>query len=122
MNSTIVVFLVLPGNDDLGTMGAWYVFASIGLYPMIPGVGGLSVNIPAFENISIDLPNNNSLIIDKTGPDNFFIKSLSFDKDEPHNSTWINWDKISKGGVLSFEITNNNQSNWGINESPPSFN
>ena len=75
----------------------------------------------AFENISIDLPNNNSLIIDKTGPDNFFIKSLSFDK-TAHNSTWINWDKISKGGVLSFEITNNNQSKWGINESPPSFN
>ena len=111
----------LPGNDDLGTMGAWYVFASIGLYPMIPGVGGFSINIPAFENISIDLPNNNSLIIDKTGPDNFFIKSLSFDK-TAHNSTWINWDKISKGGVLSFEITNNNQSIWGINEPPPSFN
>ena len=111
----------LPGNDDLGTMGAWYVFASIGLYPMIPGVGGFSINIPAFENISIDLPNNNSLIIDKTGPDNFFIKSLSFNK-AAHNSTWINWDKISKGGVLSFEITNNNQSKWGINESPPSFN
>ena len=30
----------LPGNDDLGTMGAWYVFACIGLYPEIPGVGG----------------------------------------------------------------------------------
>lgn len=31
----------LPGNDDLGTMGAWYVFACIGLYPEIPGVGGI---------------------------------------------------------------------------------
>ena len=110
----------LPGNDDLGTMGAWYVFASIGLYPMIPGVGGLSVNIPAFENISINLSNNKILKINKTGPKNFFIKSLSFN-DEPHNSTWINWNKISKGGVLSFETANNNQSNWGINESPPSF-
>ena len=111
----------LPGNDDLGTMGAWYVFASIGLYPMIPGVGGFSINIPAFENISIDLPNNNFLKINKTGPDNFFVKSLSFN-DTFHNSTWINWNKISKGGVLSFEITNNNQSNWGTNKSPPSFN
>ena len=110
----------LPGNDDLGTMGAWYVFASIGLYPMIPGIGGFSINIPAFENISIDLPNNNILKINKTGPDNFFIKSLSFN-DTSHNSTWINWNMISKGGVLSFEIANNNQSNWGINETPPSF-
>ncbi len=110
----------LPGNDDLGTMGAWYVFASIGLYPMIPGVGGLSVNIPAFENISINLPNNKILKINKTGPENFFIKSLSFN-DEPHNSTWINWNKIRDGGFLSFEIANNNQSNWGVNELPPSF-
>jgi predicted alpha-1,2-mannosidase len=110
----------LPGNDDLGTMGAWYVFASIGLYPMIPGVGGLSINIPAFENISINLPNNKILKINKTGPENFFIKSLSFN-DEPHNSTWINWNKIRDGGFLSFETANNNQSNWGVNELPPSF-
>ena len=110
----------LPGNDDLGTMGAWYVFASVGLYPMIPGVGGFSINIPAFENISINLPNNKILNINKTGPENFFIKSLSFN-DEAHNSTWINWNKIKDGGFLSFEITNNNQSNWGINETPPSF-
>ncbi len=46
----------LPGNDDLGTMGAWYVFASIGLYPMIPGVGGFSANAPQFDEISIDFP------------------------------------------------------------------
>ena len=38
----------LPGNDDLGTMGAWYVFACIGLYPEIPGVGGFTVNTPIF--------------------------------------------------------------------------
>ena len=110
----------LPGNDDLGTMGAWYVFASVGLYPMIPGVGGFSVNIPAFENISINLPNNKILKINKTGPENFFIKSLSFN-DEAHNSTWINWNMIRDGGFLSFEIANNNQSNWGVNEPPPSF-
>ena len=110
----------LPGNDDLGTMGAWYVFASVGLYPMIPGVGGFSINIPAFENISINLPNNKILNINKTGLENFFIKSLSFN-DEAHNSTWINWNKIKDGGFLSFEITNNNQSNWGVNELPPSF-
>ena len=39
----------LPGNDDLGTMGAWYVFACIGLYPEIPGVGGFTVNTPIFS-------------------------------------------------------------------------
>ena len=41
----------LPGNDDLGTMGAWYVFACIGLYPEIPGVGGFTINTPIFSSV-----------------------------------------------------------------------
>ena len=24
----------LPGNDDYGTMSAWYIFASLGFYPL----------------------------------------------------------------------------------------
>ncbi|HEY4789346.1 MAG TPA: GH92 family glycosyl hydrolase, partial [Bacteroidales bacterium] len=40
----------LPGNDDLGAMGSWYVWASIGLYPMIPGYGGFSVHSPSFPS------------------------------------------------------------------------
>ena len=33
-----------PGNDDLGTMSAWYAFAAIGLYPEIPGTDVLAVD------------------------------------------------------------------------------
>ena len=87
---------------------------------MISCVCCFSVNIKAFENISINLPFNKILKINKTGPENFFIKSLSFN-DEAHNSTWINWNMIRDGGYLSLEIANNNQSNWGVNETPPRF-
>jgi predicted alpha-1,2-mannosidase len=110
----------LPGNDDLGAMGAWYVFASIGLYPMIPGVGGFSINIPQFQDILVNLPNDKVLKIQKIGADSFFIKSLHFN-DEPHNSTWISWEKINKGGTLNYEIINNSNSNWGKDDTPPSF-
>lgn len=41
----------LPGNDDLGTMGAWYIFACIGLYPEIPGIGGFTINTPIFSSV-----------------------------------------------------------------------
>lgn len=33
--------------------GAWYVFASIGMYPMVLGVGGFSLNMPQFSDIRI---------------------------------------------------------------------
>ena len=111
----------LPGNDDLGTMGAWYVFASIGLYPMIPGIGGFSINIPQFQDILIDLPNNKKLQITKKGPDSFIIDSLFF-KNKLHDSTWIDWNKINNGGSLHFETTDNKKSNWGKSKTPPSFN
>ncbi len=46
----------MPGNDDCGSMGSWYVFASIGLYPMIPGIAGFSVSLPYFNNITLHFP------------------------------------------------------------------
>ena len=45
-----------PGNDDLGTLSAWYVFGALGLYPEVPGVGLLAIGSPLFERASIALP------------------------------------------------------------------
>ena len=110
----------LPGNDDLGTMGAWYVFASVGLYPLIPGVGGFSINIPQFNSIDISLPKNNILKIRKNKSKNYFINSLKFVGIE-QNSTWIWWDKIKNGGILDFSISENSSSNLNLIK-PPSYN
>jgi predicted alpha-1,2-mannosidase len=110
----------LPGNDDLGTMGAWYVFASVGLYPLIPGVGGFSINIPQFNSIDISLPNDKILKIRKNKSKNYFINSLKFVGIE-QNSTWISWNKIKNGGVLDFSISENNSSNLNLIK-PPSYN
>ena len=110
----------LPGNDDLGTMGAWYVFASVGLYPLIPGVGGFSINIPQFDSIDISLPKNNILKIRKNESKNYFINSLKFVGIE-QNSTWIWWNKIKNGGVLDFSISENSSSNLNLIK-PPSYN
>merc|ERR1712078_313283 len=110
----------LPGNDDLGTMGAWYVFASVGLYPLIPGVGGFSLNIPQFNSIDIKLPDDKILKIRKKGGKNYFINSLKF-REKPHYSTWINWDMIKKGGVLDYHISDKKNDKWFLN-APPSYN
>ena len=110
----------LPGNDDLGTMGAWYVYASVGLYPLIPGIGGFSLNIPQFNSIDIKLPDDKILKIRKRGGKNYFINSLKF-RGKPHYSTWINWDMIKKGGVLDYHISDQKNDKWFLN-APPSYN
>ena len=52
-----------PGNDDLGTMSAWYVFGALGLYPEVPGVGLLAMASPLFGRTSIALPNHKHPVI-----------------------------------------------------------
>ena len=44
-----------PGNDDLGTMSAWYVLASLGLYPAIPGTDVLTLGSPLFAHARLRL-------------------------------------------------------------------
>src|SRR5207245_2822222 len=42
-----------PGNDDLGAMSSWYVWAAIGVYPQTPGTPLLSINSPLFETVIV---------------------------------------------------------------------
>lgn len=46
----------LPGNDDLGTMSAWYVWTALGLYPQTAGAPGYTIASPVFESASVRLP------------------------------------------------------------------
>jgi putative alpha-1,2-mannosidase len=43
----------LAGNDDLGSMSAWYVWASLGLYPLTPGTANLGLGVPAFDEVVV---------------------------------------------------------------------
>ena len=87
----------LPGNDDLGT-GAWYVFASAGLYPLIPGVGGFSTNIPHYDKITLGNGNILNVSDDTNGK---FLNKMELNK-VPLVSSWVSWNKIKLGGEMKF--------------------
>lgn len=110
----------LPGNDDLGTMGAWYVFASVGLYPMIPGVGGFSVNTPQYEKVTITFPKG-KLTINGGSTELQYIKSLKWNN-KNYTDTWLDWETIKNGGTLDFKTSKEPQKSWGKNQTPPSYN
>jgi predicted alpha-1,2-mannosidase len=107
----------LPGNDDLGTMGSWYVFSSIGLYPVIPGVGGFALNLPKFRKIEIKLPND-VLTIQKHNQNIDVIKSVSVNALSHHN-TWLSLNQIKNGGTITFN--KNLDKKWIIKESAPTY-
>ena len=107
----------LPGNDDLGTMGSWYVFSSIGLYPVIPGVGGFAMNLPKFKKIKIRLPND-VLTIQKYNENIDVIKSVTVNALSHHN-TWLSLNQIKNGGTITFNKNVDNK--WIIKENAPNY-
>ena len=109
----------LPGNDDLGAMGAWYVFANIGLYPVVPAVAGFSINSPSFPQIDIHLAKG-VLHITGGGENNAYIHSLQL-HGKPYNSTWLPLEQVEKGGELAFTLSGDSMQDWALEDTPPSF-
>ena len=51
-----------PGNDDLGALSSWYVWAAIGLFPVTPGEADLALASPLFPSVTITLPDGHRLV------------------------------------------------------------
>ena len=113
-----------PGNDDLGALSSWYVWAALGLYPITPGTTLLTVNTPLFDRAEIALPAGKSIKISAPGASNGmkYINGLSIDG-QPTDHTFVSDSIISTGGDLTFSLATIPNRLWGTAESsaPPSF-
>lgn len=109
----------LPGNDDLGSMGAWYVWATLGLYPEIPGVAGFAVNTPLFPNAVVHTAHGDITI--KGGSEKHaYTRSLTLNG-KKINGTWIDWESLKGGATLDFSTSATPDKKWGTAVAPPSF-
>ena len=114
----------LPGNDDLGATSSWYLFATLGLYPVIPGEGGLAIHGPYFSQIDLHLENGKKIRIHREG-EGIYIHNLVKDG-TPYSSTWINWSDLKNGANLEFTMAREPSTEpnaWGTKAAdvPPSF-
>ena len=44
-----------PGDEDNGSMGAWFIFNMLGLYPLSPGSDEYVLGSPLFANVTLDV-------------------------------------------------------------------
>ena len=94
----------IPGNDDLGTMGAWYVFSAAGFYPSA-GQPWYWIGSPLFARITFHLSGGNDLVVRAPGAsaENLYIKSARLNGaalDRP----FFDHDDIGAGGELVLEM------------------
>jgi len=108
----------LPGNDDLGATSAWAVFAQLGFYPEIPGVGGVTVNSPMFPSATLLLGDHRLQIRADGAPGKLYVQGISLDG-QPVQNWWIKWEKLKHANTLEFTLSG--QSNHQPGEAPPSF-
>ena len=55
------------GNEDAGQLSSWYVFATLGFYPVQPASGNYVAGIPLVAKATISVPGRKKLIIEKLG-------------------------------------------------------
>ncbi len=112
----------LPGNDDLGATSSWQVWAMLGMYPAIPGVGGVVLGSPTFPKTTVTLAGGKKLVITAAAaaPDKPYVKSLRVNG-AASTSTWIPWSTLAAGATLDFELVSA-ATTWGTGaaDRPPS--
>lgn len=111
----------LSGNEDCGQMSAWYVFSSMGLYPMNPASGEYEIGSPIFEKSTINLPGKKTFVIEaeNVSEKNFYIQSATLNG-AAFNHTAITHQQIVKGGVLHFVMGPEPNKKWGQKTNIPS--
>lgn len=93
----------LIGNEDCGQMSAWYVFSSLGLYPVHPVAGVYVFGSPLCREAVIHTVSGKDfrIIARNNSSDNIYIQSVLLDG-RPYEYSWISHEDIMAGGELVF--------------------
>jgi predicted alpha-1,2-mannosidase len=112
----------IPGNDDLGATSGVYVWNALGLYPAVPGVGGMVLGAPMFNKVVLRLAGDRTLVISKSG-DGIYVDGALLDG-VPFRSSWLSLEKIHPGTThLAFRMSTqpNRERGSAVEDRPPLF-
>lgn len=112
-----------PGNDDLGEMSSWYIFAALGMYPELPGSDVLVLDSPLFPKAAVHLQTGDITIIGGgAAPDAPYVQSLTVNG-QPWNKPWLRYSDLAHNGNLTYTLGSAPETTWGGNPSdiPPSY-
>lgn len=101
----------IPGNDDAGTMSAWYIFSAMGFYPIAGGDTYL-IGSPIFEKVIVHLSKGDLIITAKnSGGENIYVQKVQLNG-KPLTKPWFKHSDIANGGKLEFVMGNKPAENF----------
>lgn len=97
----------LSGNDDCGQMSAWYIFSSLGFYPVCPGSDEYILGSPLVKSAKINLENGSVIAITakNQSEQNKYVKAVYWN-DVKMKDFRLSYQNMKNGGKLVFEMTN----------------
>ncbi len=113
----------LPGNDDLGTMSSWYVWAALGLYPLIPGRAGFVLGSPLFPRVTLTLGGHRvSIVANGASQKAPYVQQLLVDGSS-YSSQWLPLSTLADANVLTYTMASTPNRAWGSApvDAPPSL-
>jgi predicted alpha-1,2-mannosidase len=94
----------LDGNDDAGTLSAWYVFSALGLYP-VAGSDQYELGAPLFERAEVKLKHKPLVILaENFAPQPCYVQKVWLNG-IPLDRPWLRHAEIEHGGVLRFAMS-----------------
>lgn len=111
------------GDEDNGEQSAWYLFSSLGFYPLVMGGNEYAVGSPLFKKATLHLENGHQLVVKapKNSTRNIYVQGLKVNG-KRWTSTSLPSDLIARGGTLEFDM-GSKPSSWGTgkNDAPSSL-
>jgi predicted alpha-1,2-mannosidase len=102
----------LSGNDDAGQMSAWYVFGSLGFYPLDPVSDQYLLTTPLFQQYNISLPNGKHFKVLTHGSSGAaYITAIKFNG-QVYSKNYITYSMITKGGLLEVFLSDKPDKKW----------
>jgi predicted alpha-1,2-mannosidase len=114
----------IPGNDDLGTMSAWYVFSALGGFPQNPSRAELVLGSPLFPSATVT-PNGRKPVTftaPATSATAKYIHGVTING-RASTRTFLPESLIRDGGTVQFAMSDTPDTGWGTAaaDAPPSF-
>ena len=104
------------GNEDCGQMSAWYIFSSMGFYPVFTASGQYVLGSPLFDRITINHEHNKPFVIETidNSPQNIYIQSAELNG-KKYDLSYITHQEIEQGGKLIIRMGAKPNYNFGVN-------
>ncbi|TAM95419.1 MAG: glycoside hydrolase family 92 protein [Chitinophagaceae bacterium] len=98
----------LGGNDDTGQMSAWYIFSTLGFYPVAPASDQYAIGSPAIKSAVMHLENGKTFTIQvKNQSDkDIYVKKIILN-DRPLHHYFLSHQDIINGGRIIFIMSDN---------------